>query len=183
MDEASEQPDEAFHCPHCDAALVMDSATEPDQVIQCPHCGNDFSLAAPVEDAPPGENELDSLRIRQVVKLRRSAMRARTYALLILICCLVMGGQLVLTDVQEVRQYGWDFWGILYAVLAGAMAIGASIASGKAAALRREMMRPAEEDPEHAPQFEALSDGSQRVKNLEAMGEGKNEQRATNNEQ
>jgi len=103
------------------------------------------------------------------VQARRSAIRARTYAVVILICCLVMGVQLILTDFQEVHLYGWDFWAILYAISAAAMAVIATIASRKAAVLHRESNLSDTTEPEHTPQFDELSDGSQHVENLKEM--------------
>lgn len=99
-------------------------------------------------------------------------MRARTYALVVLICCLVMGGQLIFTDIQEVGTYGWDRWAILYAISAAAMVICATLASRKAAALRQESNRSDATIPDVQPQFDELSDGSQQVKNLEEMQSG-----------
>ena len=80
-----------------------------------------------------------------------------------------MGVQLVLTDVQEVNLYGWDRWAILYAICAGVMAIGATVSSRKAGALHRESKISSASESEYSPHFDGLSDGSQRVTNLEEM--------------
>ncbi len=146
-----------IHCPSCDADFLAATGEQTD------------GYAVEWETPPAPDDELDGLRIRKLVQARRSAIRARTYALVILICCLVMGVQLILTDVQEVHLYGWDFWAILYTIFAAAMAVGATIASRKAAQLNRESNLSDTTEPEHAPQFEELSDGSQHVENLKEM--------------
>jgi hypothetical protein len=169
----------ATACPNCGAFLEIEPGTQPP--LRCPNCQADFvsTIDEPFTDAtvdweepepePPARDELDGLRIRKLVQARRSAIRARTYALVILICCIVMGVQLILTDVQEVHLYGWDFWAVLYAILTAVMVIIATIASRKSAELHRESNLSESTEPEHAPQFEALSDGSQHVENLEEM--------------
>jgi hypothetical protein len=178
---------EPIVCPNCGAALPAE--VDPSQsIIHCPNCNSDFFPAVegepesaaewPEPDDPDAEatrepeGELDGLRIRKMVQVRRSAIRARTYAVVIMICCLVMGVQLIFTDIQEVHSYGWDQWAILYAVLAGLMAIGATVSSGKAAVLHRESKFSSTAETEHAPEFDPLSDGSHHVKNLQEMQGG-----------
>jgi hypothetical protein len=164
-------------CPNCGQPASIETG-ESGSVIHCPACDADFlastgeqtdGCAVEWEEPTPPDEELDGLRIRKLIQARRSAIRARTYAVVILICSLVMAVQLILTDIQEVHLYGWDLWAILYAIFTGAMVIIATLASRKAAALHRESNPSDMAEPEHAPRFEDLSDGSQRVKNLEEM--------------
>ena len=179
MDEPAPQTQpvapQPIACPKCGESLAIEGTDDP-QLVRCPRCEADSFPDIVEEDATveweepaQADSELDGLRIRNVVQLRRWAIRARTYAVVILICCLVMAIQLILTDIQEVGTYGWDRWAILYAISAAATVIGATIASRKAAALRRESNRSDAQVPEHQPQFDQLSDGSHQVKNLEVM--------------
>ena len=185
MDQPVLPPDpsaaEPIVCPNCGQPATIET-TESGSVIHCPACDADF-LATTGEEtdgcavewddpSPPTEEadeELDGLRIRKLVQAKRSAIRARTYAIVILICSIFMAVQLILTDVQEVHLYGWDAWAILYTIFASAMVIIATVASRKAAGLHRESNLSDMEELEHAPHFDDLSDGSQRVKNLEEM--------------
>jgi hypothetical protein len=168
-------------CPNCGAPIALPANDGENPSVHCQYCEADFvpganeeseeTQDAAVEWEQPAnlETELDSMRIRKVIQLRRSAIRARTYAIVVLICCLVMAAQLILTDFQEVGLYGWDRWAILYAISGGALVIIATIASYKAKAFHIESNISSQIDSEHAPHFDALSDGSQRVKNLERM--------------
>jgi hypothetical protein len=150
-----------IHCPACDADFVATSGEQTD--------GCAVEWEEPLPTAEGADDELDGLRIRKLVRARRSAIRARTYAVVILICSMFMAVQLILTDVQEVHLYGWDAWAILYTIFAGAMVITATVASRKAAALHRESNLSDMDEPERAPHFDDLSDGSQRVRNLEQI--------------
>jgi hypothetical protein len=167
-------------CPQCGQILAIEGYPEHEP-MQCPTCGTEFLLntideleqADPLPADQPVEPgiELDGLRIRQLVQLRRASIRARTYAIIIMLCCLIMGAQLVLTGVQEVHSYGWDRWAILYAIFTVVMAVGAAIASRKAGVLHRDSkISPAPTtEPDYVPQFDDLSDGSHRIANLEMM--------------
>jgi hypothetical protein len=192
--EPEAAPPEPILCPTCAQPVAVD-LTPGQRLMHCPRCDNDFFLPdveevdsevdwqEPTKPSADADAELDGLRIRKLVMIRRSAIRARTYAILVTICSLVMGVQLILTCLQEEHDYGWDRWAILYAFSAAAVAIIATIASAKATALHKEAQKPAGTEPVEPPSFEELSDGSQRVKNLEEMTGEENEQRATSNEQ
>jgi hypothetical protein len=168
---------DAVLCPSCGTAISIEPGAEQ-PMMRCPNCDADFFWPEPGEnDESAGEweepadadSELDGMRIRKLVQVRRSAMRARSYAVIIMLCCLVMAAQLILTNVEEIRGYGWDAWAILYAVCAGLMVIGATVASGRAAVLHREARRSDKTDPAQPPHFEQLSDGTHHVTNLEQM--------------
>jgi hypothetical protein len=123
-----------------------------------------------VEPPPPAqhddrEHELDGLRIRQLASLRRGAYRARSFAVIVAVTCLVVGIQRTVKTVTGV--------GLLFRVLSGGFAVLAFLAAvhfaRRVAALQRELRTPPPMPPEPAggPDFSTLSDGSQQWKNLE----------------
>src|SRR5687768_14742946 len=83
----------AFACPTCGQAVDVPPAADV-QYVACPSCGEEFTVpAADVPGAITRDDELDGLRIRQLATARRAAYRARSYAIIAAIVCLVAAGQ------------------------------------------------------------------------------------------
>ena len=160
MDDGS-----TYACPHCQQVADVTEAP-PGAVVRCPHCGGEFSLPE-IPAADERDSELDGLRIRQLSTLRRSAYRSRSYAIIAAGACVVVMAQLVLMTVRHVRVEGWSGRPIGYLIFTLFAAWGAWYFIGRAVHLHRETKRSALVDPQSAPDFSKLSDGSQRVKNLE----------------
>ena len=129
------------------------------------------ALEAGVEPPPPPpphddrEHELDGLRIRQLSALRRGAYRARSFAIIVAVACLVVGIQLTVKTFTGVAP----IFRVLSAALAAFAFFGAVHFARRVAALQREIRTPPPMPPEPpgGPDFSTLSDGSQQWKNLE----------------
>jgi uncharacterized membrane protein YcjF (UPF0283 family) len=125
-------------------------------------------LEIDVEPTPPHddrEHELDGLRIRQLSALRRSAYRARSFAIIVAVACLVVGIQLTVNAFAAAAAT----YRALFAALAVLALLGAIHFARRVAALQRELRTPPPMPPEPpgGPDFSTLSDGSQQWKNLE----------------
>ncbi len=167
---------EAIHCPACGAVV---EPPEHGHLLVCPVCGEQFFAPDAEDDTPaldvngphPQEDELDGLRIRNIVHLRRSNIRARTHALVFAICFAVGAIQFVFMIVRVLRQHIWFPWPELYIAGAGLCVWGSVFFFRKTLSIHRELQELAATPPPPAvePSFDELSDGSQRVKNLEEM--------------
>jgi hypothetical protein len=114
------------------------------------------------------EDDLSGVRIRQIAALRRGAIRARSWCLIAAGVCVVGAIQLIIKTVQNVRhEHAWGLrpTGFVLFAIAGLMV--AVFFFRRAAELKREIDKPMLPPPETPPDFEPLSDGSQRWKNLE----------------
>ena len=119
---------------------------------------------------PQRDEELDGLKIRQLIALRRGAIRARSWCLIAAAVCVVAAIQLIVKTVQNVRHtqsWGLRATGFTLFAVGGLMVAG--IFLRRAAELKREIDQPTQPAPSKPPEFEALSDGSQRWKNLEDL--------------
>jgi hypothetical protein len=162
MDEPS-----AFTCPHCQQLVEINLPNEH-KIVTCPHCNAEFAVPE-VQPYDDRSGELDGLRIRQLSTLKRSGYRSRSYAIIAAGACAVIAAQLVLLTFRQVRMVGWSARAIGYALLVPVVLWGAWHFIGRAMALHRETRRSSLADPQSTPDFSTLSDGSQRVKNLEDM--------------
>jgi hypothetical protein len=171
MEAPNEPESPAARCPNCDGEIdapAMESA--------CPHCGADLMVIVDdtrEQEAPPTpqrDEELDGLKIRQLIALRRGAIRARSWCLIAAAVCVVAAIQLIIKTVRNVRHM--QSWG-LRATGFTLFAVGALMVAGiflrRAAELKREIEQPTQSAPSAPPDFEALSDGSRRWKNLEDL--------------
>ena len=113
------------------------------------------------------QDELDALRIRQVVRLRRANIRSQTYGIVGTIVCAVAAVKLALMAYHRYQLEQWKFC-CAFAASSIAAAIAALIFATYVDRLRDDLHRP-ENDFQHTPDFEALSDGSHHVRNLEDM--------------
>jgi hypothetical protein len=123
----------------------------------------------PVHTEAPAEDELDGLRIARIAKVRRAAYRSRSHAIIGLVCCIVMIGQLVWVAVQN-----WGMGDYVFAAVSALMAIALIVLAVWCAKLALRLHRQATA-PQAAiergfePEFSNFSDGSQRWKNLEKI--------------
>jgi hypothetical protein len=166
-------------CPHCGLELEVGPA-EGERAVECPACGGEFVVPGPdgvpeYESAERPEPELDALRVRQIVMARRAAIRGRTYMLLGAMLCAVGLAKLVTMIVPAVRQEGWSRYAIGCGIFAVLAAMGAIYCLRRAAELNKESKSTPLPESATPPDFTTLSDGSQHVRNLEALNpdEGK----------
>jgi hypothetical protein len=162
-----------YGCPECGAALEpIDGAPN---LLKCPACGLECFAPAEVEDdalasaeagQPSREDELSALRIRQFATAKRSAYRARSYAIIAAAICLVGVVQLAWMTVQHVRVAGWTPRPIGYVlfILLGGWAAWYFL--GRAREMHAEATRTALAEPTTPPDLSTLRDGSQRFEGL-----------------
>jgi hypothetical protein len=111
--------------------------------------------------------ELDGLRMRQVITARRAAIRSRTYMLLGAMLCAVGVAKLITLMIPHIRHGGWSRLLIAYGIAAALAIIATLYCLQRAAELNRESKATALPEPTTPPDFSTLSDGSQHAKNLE----------------
>ena len=167
-----------IQCPSCGAANV---AVSPEGIVHCNACGSQFLPEAnPPEDpgspdildyrtpVPIDDAELSELRIRNVSNLRRGAYRARSYWIIAAALCL-MGALKLGQTAWVVGRRGWivPALGDLLGAIAAAMLL--VVCARKINALTREIHHSRLPDPSDPPDFSTLGDGSQRLRDLEAI--------------
>jgi uncharacterized membrane protein YuzA (DUF378 family)/DNA-directed RNA polymerase subunit RPC12/RpoP len=162
-----------YECPHCGRALEARPQPES-QLIPCPGCGGEFVI--PAADTPAEEvqadqelGELDSLRMRHIVVVRRAAIRSRTYCIVGAIGCLMAAVKLGLMTFSDVHRTGWHLRQVLYVLLGLAAVYGMVFLLRRAARWSRESRAGVLPEPSNPPDFSTLSDGSQHARNLENM--------------
>jgi len=134
---------------------------------------DDTSEMGPGEAPPPdepGRPSLTAARVRQLSALRRGAYRTRSYFVIAVVACVVAEGQLAMMTVRHVRAAGWQLRPLGYVCGIFAAMMAAAYFLRRAAELTREL-RTRAPDPQAAPDFSTLSDGSHAWKNLEQMRE------------
>ncbi len=105
-------------------------------------------------------DSLDNARIRRRLLVRRNAVRARSFLLIVgtvLALAALRFGWSVLIDV---RAGGWTLWPITFAVLAAGSLAGAAVALRRAAAEKQLYDAAAPPPAEHEPTFDGLGDGA-----------------------
>lgn len=154
------------------------------QLVRCANCGAQFFASAEAVDlhvvddtaeaqaaaAEDREQEIDGNKIRQLSAMRRGAIRARSWCLIVVVVCLVGAVELVIKTIENVwhaRRWGLRPTGFILFAIAGV--IIAVYFFRRARELKREIDKPALQDPSKPPDFSTLSDGSQRWKHLEDM--------------
>jgi hypothetical protein len=170
-DELSQRDE--VRCPQCGAEAARPADVSAN-IVKCANCGYEWfvELNEGVEHAPPQPEtatQFDSLRIRQTIALRRALHRARAYSVIASIACAAVAAQCAYLAWQQVRagNLGIRVMALLI-VMTGATA-GVMWFARRAAALKREAARSHLAEPEVAPDFSTLSDGSQRSRNLEQL--------------
>jgi hypothetical protein len=199
----------AFECPTC-GHVVRAVPGVAARLLACPAC-RDF-LVIPADDGSTGvpdlgeemdrdrseverskADELDGLRLRNVIALRRAAMRSRSYAIIGAGACAMGGAKLVMMTVGEVRAVGWHGWHAWYVAVAALAAWGVVHFVRRAAYWGRESRPPRTGICEKCgydirastgncpecgtpvppnqppPDFSSLSDGTQHARNLEDL--------------
>ena len=113
------------------------------------------------------DDHLDSLRIRRATVLRRSLYRSRAYAVVASIACAAGAAQCAWLVVRRVRSVGFDPRAVVLLVFMSVAVVAAVMLARRAIALNREAASAVLPEPRTRPDFSTLSDGSQRVSNLE----------------
>jgi hypothetical protein len=125
--------------------------------------------AAAAEDECRRQHELDALRIGRVARQRQAATRAASYCLVAAAACAVMAVDLIWRAWRRYERLDELLRPAFYLLAAAALVCAVPPALQRAAALRREARRRELPEPTAEPDFSALSDGSQIVRNLEKM--------------
>src|SRR5688572_24186871 len=148
----------AFACPTCGQAVDVPPAADV-QYVTCPSCGEEFTVpAADVPGAITRDDELDGLRIRQLATARRAAYRARSYAIIAAVVCLVAAGQFVwIVSTAPVR----------HALFAAVSFAGFAYFARLARQLHREATRSMVPGVTGDPDFTGLGDGGDVSRKLE----------------
>jgi len=113
------------------------------------------------------ESELEGLRMRHVIVQRRAAARSRTYAILGAGVCAMGAIKLVIMAWQDGRAHGWGLWEVGFVAVAVVAVWGFWYFVGRAAYWGKESRAAVMPEPEVAPDFSTLGDGSQRARDLE----------------
>lgn len=174
-EDAEAQPDD-LACPHCGQPFAPPD--HPVSTVLCPNCGGEVSLHDEDEGeqkaAPNRDDELSGIRIRQLVVMRRSAVRARSYCLIAVITCVVGVVQLAINAIYGWRARGAGaFLAWLQAALALVCVSGAVFFSRKLLTYHRELQKRPLDELDTPPDFTTLSDGSQHWQALERMQDDK----------
>jgi len=115
-------------------------------------------------------DQLNSLRIQQLTRLRRSAIRSRSWYLIGTIVAYVATAELAFKAVQCVRyERGWGLWPSIFVLCAISSGIAAPFFLYRCIQFHREIQVPMLDEPATPPDFSTLGDGSQRWKNLEEI--------------
>ncbi len=162
-----------FTCPHCGTSLDAAPEESPRDVV-CPQCGGltvipaiDVNQADEPAPSCDTDDELSSVRIRQLAAGRRAAYRSRSYCVIGALVCVVAVVQLTWNGIALLRATGAGLRTTSYLLAAGAAGWGALYFFRKAMEMDREAKRSALPEATGEPDFAPLSDGSQRWKDLE----------------
>jgi hypothetical protein len=162
-----------IQCPSCGGTNVT---VRPHGIAHCNDCGGE--LLVQTEESESSENagtldyrteeELSELHIRNISNLRRGAYRERSYW--------IIGAALCLVAAVKLLQIAWAAWRRdlklgLAGDVAGAVAAAMIffIAIRRITELTHEIRRSRLAEPTQPPDFSHLGDGSQRIRDLEAM--------------
>lgn len=146
-------------CPVCHTPFVVAGADGSTEILDA----EDPRVTALERRA----SELDGLRMRHVIVQRRTAARSRTYAILGAGVCAMGAIKLVIMACHEAEFVGWRVRQGAFVVVAMLAAWGAVYFARRAAYWGKESRAGQMPEPEAAPDFSTLSDGSQRARDLE----------------
>jgi hypothetical protein len=113
-----------------------------------------------------GSDELNGTRIAQIAQLRRSAYRGRSWCLIAAVGLMVATAQLIYSAIRHLQSTGWGWTPVGYLLLAGLGPVLAIRCRRRARELGREAARSTLPEPQRAPDFRSLSDGSHQWRNL-----------------
>ncbi|HEY8748565.1 MAG TPA: hypothetical protein VIM11_11365 [Tepidisphaeraceae bacterium] len=180
MSHASNEHDEpgGLRCPNCAGAV---GSASPEGLAECPHCREQFLVMnaepepdvgspsrASETDRAEHDVELSGLHIQNISNLRRGAYRSRSYLIIAAGVCIVAAAKLIQIAVLAWRaQLRLASIGDAIAAVVAIMFFAST--ARKIAALTREIRQSRLEDPAAPPDFSMLGDGSQRLRDLEAM--------------
>jgi hypothetical protein len=122
--------------------------------------------------ADPGAkltNELDASRIQRIAKLRRAAIRSRSYCIIALVFCVVAAFQLIYAAIHRYKSGVGGIATFSYLVYAAMLLFAAGYCIRLAGRFHREARLPPAAMPDRPPDFSKLSDGSQRARNLDQI--------------
>src|SRR5437762_49354 len=128
--------------------------------------GDDLVIHDDLPAAAEERDDLDGIRIRQITKMKRSAVRSRGYMLVGAVFCFGLALQLIWYAAGSFRA-GARMIGVAYVAGAMGLLMVSWIAVTRAAKFKREADAKLLEEPKTPPDFSKLSDGSQAWKNLE----------------
>jgi len=118
-------------------------------------------------EADPRDAELNGLKIRQIALARRTAYRARSYALIAAFACIVIVAQLIYLIATQLRGAGLSIYGLAYMLMLPLLGFGAVAFLARAKRYLIEATQTKLTEPPDQPDFSSLSDGSQRWRDLE----------------
>jgi mutator protein MutT len=113
--------------------------------------------------------ELDSLRIRQVARIKQATIRFASYHMVGALGCWVAGIDLIWQAERQFRAGNSPAWVAFYLIAAGALEWWGKRFFDISRRYSREACRTSLPEPATPPDFSGLSDGSHVVRNLERM--------------
>jgi hypothetical protein len=164
-----ESPSEfVLPCPSC--GHEVRGVSHLQTLYKCPACGTEF-LAVGGVHSTADEETLNALRIRNVSLLRRSVFRTRSHFIVGASACIVALSEVVLIMLRGFRTRAW-----LTEITCIAAGFGLIIllkhCVARIVALGRELRDSKMQLPNEPQDFSNLSDGSQRIRDLENLGGG-----------
>lgn len=117
----------------------------------------------------PRADELDGNKIRQISLIRRTAYRARSYALIGGFACIVLSAQLIYLIITQLQTGGFNRYALAYALMIPLLLLGSLRCFQLAKRFLGEAQRTDQPPPSATPDFSSLGDGSQRWKDLERV--------------
>jgi DNA-directed RNA polymerase subunit RPC12/RpoP len=168
-----------YECPACHQEVEA-VAGQTAQLIPCPHCGEPFLVAAedgstdlPDEEKEAAEksreDEINSLKIRQLSRGRRAAIRTQGYCIVTAGGCAVGAIQLLINAVKRFHAHGNPIPAIAYLILAAGLLRLGYYFLRLSIKYNAEAKKHSLPDPPTPPDFSTLSDGSQQIRHLEDM--------------
>lgn len=196
-DSQSDLAGSALPCPACGQPVAPDAAVAGNpNLLQCPACGEQFFAAedSAIDPSDADEQarreleerhrsrldeekhaaatqELSDRRIRLIAMERRALYRSRSWGVILAGVCAVASAQLLIFVLADLRRQNARAVTGLYTIGIPLLLLGVWFFAKKAADFHALAKRTHLTEPDHAPDFSPLSDGSQHVKNLEAMGD------------
>lgn len=165
-------------CPACQTDF--DTELSLGEFPRCPHCGQTVVLDEPSDDLARQmkEDELSGLRILQLSRQRRSAIRHRSHLLIFAAVCLVAAAQLVVSLLRlAVGKGAWHPPALPYTLLFTVLYLLGLILALRfgrrclthAAELKESLSHSDLTEPPTPPDYSTLSDGSKHLRALDDM--------------